>query len=55
MAKRIPVDCTRITEAHLRGLSRDQLAAIAQRLETQTQALNRARRLLARAADDSDG
>ncbi len=55
MAKRIPVDCKRITEAHLRGLSRDELAAIAMRLETQTQALNRVRRLIAVAADQLDG
>jgi hypothetical protein len=54
MAKRIPVDCTRITESHLRGLSREQLANIAQRLETQVQALNRARRMLARATDALD-
>jgi hypothetical protein len=46
MAKRIPVDCKRITAGHLRGLNVDQLAVIAQRIETQTQALNRARRLV---------
>ena len=55
MAKRIPVDCKRITEVHLRGLSRDELAAIAMRLETQTQALNRVRRMIAQAADQLDG
>lgn len=52
MAKRIPIDCKRIKESHLSGLSRDELATIAERLETQTQALNRARRLLAKAVDE---
>jgi len=47
MAKRIPIDCKRINPSHLRGLSLDQLAIIAERIETQTQALNRARRLVA--------
>ncbi len=46
MAKRIPIDCKRINNSHLRGLSLDQLAIIAERIETQTQALNRARRLV---------
>ena len=52
MAKRIPIDCKRIKEGHLQGLSLDELAVIAQRIETQAQALNRTRRLVARAVDD---
>jgi hypothetical protein len=52
MAKRIPIDCKRIKESHLSGLSRDDLATIAERLETQTQALNRTRRLIAKAVDE---
>lgn len=47
MAKRIPVDCKRITEAHLRGLDENELGLLAQRIEVQTQALNRAMRLVA--------
>lgn len=47
MAKRIPVDCKRITEAHLHGLDEGQLGLIAQRIEIQTQALERAMRLVA--------
>lgn len=47
MPKRIPVDCKRITEAHLRGLDEGELGLIAQRIEIQTQALNRAMRLVA--------
>ena len=46
MAKRIPIDCKRIKPSHLRGQSAEQLAIIAERIETQTQALNRARRLV---------
>jgi hypothetical protein len=47
MSKRIPVDCKRITEEHVRGLDDDQLGLLAQRIEVQTQALNRAMRLVA--------
>ncbi len=52
MAKRIPIDCKRIKQRHLSGLSRDELATIAERLETQTQALNRTRRLIDQAVDE---
>ena len=54
MAKRIPNDCKRLTERHLRGLDAAALGELVQRIETQTQALNRARRLVARAMDDLD-
>lgn len=47
MAKRIPVDCKRITEKHLEGLGEDELGLLAQRIEVQTQQLNRAMRLVA--------
>jgi hypothetical protein len=46
MAKRIPVDCRRITPAHLEGLAEDDLTVLVQRIEVQTQALNRAFRLV---------
>ena len=46
MAKRIPVDCRRLTAAHLEGLAPDELERIALRIEVQTQALNRAMRLV---------
>jgi hypothetical protein len=49
MAKRIPIDCRRLTETHLEGLEPDELTLIAQRIEVQTQALNRAMRLVANA------
>jgi HAMP domain-containing protein len=49
MAKRIPADCKRLTEAHLQGLNADELGILAQRIEIQTQALNRAMRLVAEA------
>lgn len=49
MAKRLPVDCKRITEGHLRGLDDEQLGQLAVRIEVQTQALNRAMRLVAHA------
>lgn len=49
MAKRIPADCRRITATHLEGLDPDQLGILAQRIEIQTQALNRAMRLVAEA------
>ncbi|MCA9675524.1 MAG: hypothetical protein KC464_10855 [Myxococcales bacterium] len=49
MAKRIPVDCKRITADHLRGLDDDELGLLAQRIECQTQALNRAMRLVGEA------
>jgi hypothetical protein len=54
MAKRIPIDCKRINERHLRGLDAGALGELVQRIETQTQALNRARRLVARALDELD-
>jgi hypothetical protein len=47
VSKRIPVDCKRINETHLRGLDENELGLIAQRIEIQTQALNRAMRLVA--------
>ena len=52
MSKRVPIDCKRIKENHLRGLSHDQLMEIAERIAIQNQALNRARRLVDRAARD---
>jgi len=54
MAKRIPVDCKRLTETHLRNLSHDELVGIFERIETQTQALARAGRLVMRAVDHLD-
>jgi len=51
MAKRIPVDCKRITAGHLTGLAEDDLGLLAQRIEIQTQALNRAMRLVAEALE----
>ena len=52
MAKRVPIDFKRIKPSHLKGLTRDQLLEIAQRIEIQTQHLNRVRRLVDRAAQD---
>ncbi len=52
MAKRVPLDCKRINPTHLRGLKVDDLMEIAERIELQTQALNRARRLIDRTARD---
>jgi len=52
MARPVPVDCKRIRPTHLRNLEFDQLMEIAERIELQTQALNRARRLVDRAARD---
>lgn len=52
MAKRIPIDCKRITEQHLRGLTEAELCAIVERIETQSLALNRASRMVARALDE---
>ncbi len=49
MAKRAPIDCKRITAAHLTGLGDDELGVLVQRIEVQTQALNRAMRLVAEA------
>jgi hypothetical protein len=46
MAKRIPIDCRRLTPAHLDGLAPDELGVLVQRIEVQTQALNRAFRLV---------
>jgi hypothetical protein len=47
MAKRLPLDCKRITAIHLAHLDDDQLGLLAQRIEIQTQQLNRAMRLVA--------
>jgi hypothetical protein len=44
--KRLPVDCKRLTASHLTGLDDDQLGLLAQRIEVQTQQLNRAMRLV---------
>ncbi len=54
MAKRIPIDCKRITKKHLTKLSREQLMEINQRIEIQSQALHRARRLVCEAVDHLD-
>jgi HAMP domain-containing protein len=47
MSKRVPVDCKKITETHLSHLDDDELGILAQRIEIQTQQLNRAMRLVA--------
>ena len=52
MSKRVPIDCKRIKSNHLKGLGHDELLEIAQRIELQAQALNRARRLVDQAAQD---
>lgn len=52
MSKRIPADCKRLTSAHLRGLDEADLGLLAMRIEMQTQALNRAMRLVADAMAD---
>jgi hypothetical protein len=44
MAKRLPL--SRLTPVHLRNLDDDQLGMLAQRIEIETQQLNRAMRLL---------
>lgn len=54
MGKPVPKDCKRITPSHLRGLDAAALGLIAQRIETQTQALNRARRLVGDAMAELD-
>ena len=54
MAKRVPIDCKRINPGHLRGLTIDELTVIAQRIEIQTQALNRTRRLVFEAIAEID-
>jgi hypothetical protein len=51
MAKRIPVDCRKITALHLAHLDEDELGEIAVRIELQTQALNRAFRMVADAME----
>jgi len=51
MAKRVPNDCKRIKVGHLRGLTLNELTVIAQRIEVQTQDLNRTRRLVFEALD----
>ena len=51
MAKRIPLDCRKITALHLAHLDEDELGEIAVRIELQSQALNRAFRLVAGAME----
>jgi hypothetical protein len=46
MAKRVPLDCKRISAVHLADLDEDQLGQLALRIEVQTQQLNRAMRLV---------
>jgi hypothetical protein len=46
MPKRLPVDCSKLTAIHLTGLDEDELGMIAQRIEVQTQQLNRAMRIV---------
>jgi hypothetical protein len=46
MAKRNPVDCKKISAIHLADLDDDQLGVLAQRIEVETQQLNRAMRLV---------
>lgn len=46
MPKRLPMDCRKITAIHLTGLDDDELGMIAQRIEVQTQQLNRAMRMV---------
>lgn len=47
MSKRVPIDCKRLTPLHLAHLDEDELGMLAQRIEIQTQSLNRAMRLVA--------
>jgi hypothetical protein len=44
--KGLPLDCTRISAIQLAHLDEDQLGLLAQRIELQTQQLNRAMRLV---------
>lgn len=46
MAKRLPVDCRKLSAIHLTGLDDDDLGLLAQRIEIQTQQLNRAMRMV---------
>lgn len=46
MSKRIPIDCKRLNALHLAHLDEDELGMLAQRIEVQTQQLNRAMRLV---------
>lgn len=46
MAKRLPIDCKRLSAVHLADLDEDQLGVLALRIEVQTQQLNRAMRLV---------
>jgi len=46
MAKRVPMDCTKLTAIHLTGMDDDELGLLAQRIEVQTQQLNRAMRIV---------
>jgi|RhiMetdeSRZDD1v2_1073273.scaffolds.fasta_scaffold827404_3 hypothetical protein len=51
MAKRLPADFKRLTAAHLTELGEDELGLLVQRIEVQTQTLNRAMRLVAEAME----
>ena len=44
--KRRPLDCSKLTAIDLTGLDEDELGMIAQRIEVQTQQLNRAMRIV---------
>lgn len=46
MSKRLPIDCKRLNALHLAHLDEDELGMLAQRIEIQTQSLNRAMRLV---------
>jgi hypothetical protein len=46
MAKKLPVDCRKLSAIHIAHLDDDQLGMLAQRIEIQTQQLNRAMRLV---------
>ena len=46
MPKRTPLDCRKLTAVHLTGLDDDELGMLAQRIEIQTQQLNRAMRMV---------
>jgi hypothetical protein len=51
MAKRVPVDCRKLTSLHIAHLDADELGELAVRIELQTQSLNRAMRLVADAME----
>ena len=46
MAKRVPIDCRKLTAIHLSGMDDDDLGMIAQRIDIQTQQINRAMRMV---------